>query len=145
MSIINNISYVDDITQETFIRFFNAIHKFRKQSSLSTYLTRIAINLSLNEIKKINRIKEKEIALSNNKQIITHDEKIIDSYIINNSLQQLKPEYRIVTILRYINNLSTKETAKILKIPEGTVLTRLSRATKQLKILLKPHFGELYE
>ena len=46
---------VDDIGQETFVRFYQSIHRFRGDSSIGTYLTRIAINLSLNELKRRKR------------------------------------------------------------------------------------------
>jgi RNA polymerase sigma-70 factor (ECF subfamily) len=47
----------EDIGQEVFIRFYKAIPRFRGESSVGTYLTRIAINLSLNEIKRRKRKK----------------------------------------------------------------------------------------
>ena len=55
---IGKCDEADDIGQEVFIRFYNAINSFRGDAALGTYLTRIAINLSLNEIKrrKIKRV-----------------------------------------------------------------------------------------
>ncbi len=46
---------VDDVGQEVFVRFYRALDRFRGDSSLKTYLTRIAINLSLNELKRRRR------------------------------------------------------------------------------------------
>ena len=58
---LGNSPEAEDIGQEVFIRFYNAINNFRGDSAVGTYLTRIAINLSLNEIK---RRKRKNMALS---------------------------------------------------------------------------------
>lgn len=54
-TVINMLGYTDeadDVGQEVFIRFYNNIHQFKGTSSLGTYLIRIAINLSLNELKR---------------------------------------------------------------------------------------------
>ena len=45
----------DDVGQETFIRFYNALKNFREEASVGTYITRIAINLSLNELRRRKR------------------------------------------------------------------------------------------
>jgi RNA polymerase sigma-70 factor (ECF subfamily) len=56
---------------------------------------------------------------------------------VNHALQQLEPKFRSVVVLRMLQGYSTKETADILKLPLGTVLSRLSRAQEKLKDLLK--------
>ena len=52
IGMIGGCPEAEDIGQEVFVRFYKALDKFRGDSSIGTYLTRIAINLSLNEIKK---------------------------------------------------------------------------------------------
>lgn len=52
IGMLGDANEADDVGQETFIRFFKSIHSFRGDSSLGTYLTRIAINLSYNVLKK---------------------------------------------------------------------------------------------
>ena len=56
---------------------------------------------------------------------------------VHAALDQLKPEFRAVVVLRMLDGYSTKETAALLEIAEGTVLSRLSRGMKQLETLLK--------
>ena len=55
LGMIGDVQEVDDIAQEVFIRFYKSIKQFRGDSALGTYLTRIAINLSLNALKKQKR------------------------------------------------------------------------------------------
>jgi RNA polymerase sigma-70 factor (ECF subfamily) len=59
------------------------------------------------------------------------------SEIVNKALMGLDPGFRIVVTMRMLQGYTTKETAEILDLPVGTVLSRLSRAREQLKIILK--------
>ena len=140
---LGNGEDAEDVGQNVFIRFYNSINNFRGDSSLSTYLTRIAINLSLNELKQRKRKnlyiyqpidKEHEIEIVDKNQ---NEEKGDIKEIVDHALQKLEPKFRSVVVLRMLQGYSTKETAKILKLPLGTVLSRLSRAQEKLKVLLK--------
>jgi len=132
-----------DVGQNVFIRFYNALNDFRGEAALSTYLTRIAINLSLNEIKRRQRrnlffYRPVNGAYDLNQKDNSNWEEISDTReVINKALQALEPKFRSVVVLRMIQGYSTQETAKILKLPVGTVLSRLSRAQEKLKIVLK--------
>ena len=55
IGMLGHCAEADDVGQETFIRFYRALHSFRGESSVGSYLTRIAINLSLNELKRRKR------------------------------------------------------------------------------------------
>ena len=136
----------DDIGQETFIRFYRSLHRFRGDSSVGTYLTRIAINLSLNEIRRRN--KHRHLTSSNSdidietfpdtgRKIEQKETRVI----IQKAIQQLKPKFRTVVVLRLIDGYTTEETANILKLPLGTVLSRLARAQMKLKNILTPLYG----
>ncbi len=138
----------EDIGQEVFIRFYKSINNFRGDAQLSTYLTRIAINLSLNEIKK-RRLRE---IFSFESWTQTNDDtapgeikqdNFERSEIIKRSLDKLDAKYRSVIVLRLIDGYSTEETAEILNLPLGTVLSRLSRGQQKLKNLLAPYQEEL--
>ncbi|MGA7303704.1 MAG: RNA polymerase sigma factor [Rhodothermales bacterium] len=139
----------DDVGQETFIRFYKALAKFRGDSSLGTYLTRIAINQSLKALKR--RRSWHERFLSRDDDTVLFDEPAEDGELaveladrhglVHNALQRLSPDQRAVAVLRFMEGYSTKETAAILGIPEGTVMSRLSRATDKLGNLLRPIFS----
>jgi RNA polymerase sigma-70 factor (ECF subfamily) len=57
------------------------------------------------------------------------------------AIGELEEKFRSVIVLRLIDGYSTEETARILNIPLGTVLSRLSRGQKKLRELLEPHIG----
>ena len=133
----------DDVGQETFIRFYDSIKKFRGDSSVGTYLTRIAMNLSLNEIKRrkrrslfFQRQNENDYNISDHTDANSDFE---NKELMQRALQKLDTNFRSVLVLRLIDGYSTTETAQILKLPIGTVLSRLARAQKKLKELLIPY------
>ncbi len=148
IGMLGNRPEADDVGQETFIRFHQALDQFKGQSSVGTYITRIAINLSLNELKRMRR----RLSLFQSKSKDNEEDTIVDSSdgieynpdreIVQWAIQQLRPEFRAVVVLRLIEGYSTAETAKILNVPVGTVLSRLARAQKKLKEILVPLMGE---
>jgi RNA polymerase sigma-70 factor (ECF subfamily) len=146
---LGHTTEAEDVGQETFVRFYQSLHRFRGESSIGTYLTRIAINLSLNEIRK--RKRNRNLFFSKNENAI---ENVADAHklkdqketkkLVQLGLQKLPPKFRSVIVLRLIDGYSTEETAKILNLPVGTVLSRLARAQMKLKEILTPVFkGEL--
>lgn len=130
---------VDDIGQETFIRFYRSVDQYKGESGLGTYLVRIAVNLTLNEIKKRNRRKWFSLDDGLKIQREAEDEygRMENSEIINIALTKLSPDFRSVVVLRIMQGYSTKETAEILQVPLGTVLSRLARGQEKLREILK--------
>lgn len=129
---------VDDIGQETFIRFFQALDRFREDASLATYLTRIAINLSINELRRRKRVRcssPDNLAEGPNagcacrERIRSGDAQAV----IRQALERLEPRFRTIIVLRLVNGYSVRETASILRLPLGTVLSRLARGQEKLK------------
>lgn len=142
IGMLGDCAEADDVGQETFVRFYKSINNFRGDSALGTYLTRIAINLSLNELKRRKRKQLFFLPVNNERQTNISDvnsdfEKKDTKEIIDMAIKTLKPEHRSVVILRLVNGYSTKETSEILNLPIGTVLSRLSRAQVKLKDILK--------
>ena len=131
-----------DVGQETFIRFYESMDKFKGDSSVSTYVIRIAINLSLNEIKRRKRKSLFFRPLEDGHHVNTPDTQLDTKEIVMMEVSKLEPEFRAVVTLRLIEGYSTEETATLLEIPLGTVLSRLSRAQKKLKIALTKHIEQ---
>ena len=132
----------DDIGQETFIRFYHALKSFRGDSSIGTYITRIAMNLSLNEIRRRERRRFlfKRIDTENATEepfAQSRADEFDEKEIIRRAMETLSPKFRAVVNLRLAEGYSTQETAVILGIPVGTVLSRLQRAQKQLQSVLR--------
>jgi len=135
--------FSEDIGQEVFIKLYYSLSDFRGDSKLSTYIQRIAVNLTLNEIKRRKRFFSM-FTQKGNDEIHEYDipdndtqERREATEVVNKALQALDPKFRIIVAMRMLQGYSTKETAEILGLPLGTVLSRLSRAQEQLKDILK--------
>ena len=148
IGMLGHCTEAEDIGQETFIRFYKSLDKFRGESSISTYLTRIAMNLSLNEIKRRQR-RRKHIAnnsiegLDNIPEISVSKNRSETKEIVNRAIQELEPKFRSVLVLRLILGYTNRETAKLMKLPIGTVLSRLARAQMKLRDILTPSYEGL--
>jgi RNA polymerase sigma-70 factor (ECF subfamily) len=135
--------FSEDIGQEVFIKLYYSLSDFRGEAKLSTYIQKIAVNLTLNEIKRRKKFFSMFSQRGNNEMhefdVAEHgtEERGDANEIVGTALNLLDPKFRIVVIMRMIQGYSTKETAKILELPIGTVLSRLSRAQEQLKGILK--------
>jgi len=146
IGMLGHCTEAEDIGQETFIRFYKSLDKFRGESSISTYLIRIAINLSLNEIKRRQRRRKHisdnlEDGMDNIPGKTVSKNRSETREIVNQAIQKLEPKFRSVLVLRLILGYTSQETAKLLKLPMGTVLSRLTRAQMKLKDILTPSYG----
>ncbi len=106
---------------------------------MSTYLTRSAINLSLNAIKRRQRMRRwfagppVDVHESGDSDPARQAEQRDLSETVARAIRRLKPDYRAVVVLRLVRGLSTSAAAKAPGVPEGTVLPRRSRAHGQLR------------
>ncbi len=127
---------VEDVGQTVFIKFYYSLQNFKGQSSLKTYLTRIAINESLNQIRKNKRYKKMQQRSNQEKDLNQNNDSDLnweDMEKIRKALDSLDLKYKSILVLRYFNQSSMEEISQILNIPLGTVLSRLSRAQRKLK------------
>lgn len=140
---LGDAAFAEDIGQDAFVRLYRSLNDFRGEAKLSTYLNRIAVNLTLNEIKR--RKSHGSMLLSTEEgeghlRVISDEddsERRDTKELMNKALAMLEPKFRIVVVMRLLEGYSTKETAGVLKVPQGTVLSRLSRAQDQLKEILE--------
>ncbi len=151
LKMLGNYHDANEIAQEAFIKAFKSIKGFKGNSSFSTWVYRIAVNVCLDELRK--RKKNKLIYIDD--EIKNEDGEIKrefpdDTYApetvaetneirrkVNSAISALPEEHRIVIILRDINGMSYGEISKITNSPEGTVKSRINRARNALKELLK--------
>jgi len=135
--------YAEDIGQDVFVKLYHSLSEFRGEAKLSTYIQRIAVNLTLNEIKRRKRFfsmfSQKGNSEMHEFEVGHHEneDRIEAKEIVNKALQKMDPKFRIIVTMRMLQGYSTKETAEILGLPLGTVLSRLSRAQEQLKGILE--------
>lgn len=139
----------DDVGQETFIRFHRALHDFRGESSVSTYLRRIAMNLCLNALKRRRVLSLRMV--SRDQADAPLPEPPVEGYdaeaaerreVVRDAVARLNDKHRPVVVCRLLDGLSTAETAEVLRIPAGTVMSRLARAMAELERMLAPYARE---
>jgi len=132
-----------DVGQEVFVRFYRSLGGFRAEASVATYLTRIAMNLSYNEIarrrKRRGRAGGGDAVLA---AMVDETDRTAggpERAEIRQAILELEPQFRAVVVLRLVKGHTTEETARILKVPQGTVLSRLWRAQRILAERLKEY------
>jgi RNA polymerase sigma-70 factor (ECF subfamily) len=146
-----NASDADDVAQETFVRAYQALHRFRVGEPLYPWLSRIAINLVYSLFRRRRRRPETALdpMLEAGHQWATEDDPVEESAKherderIDAAFAELKPEHQSVLVLRVVEGMSYDEIAKALAVPPGTVMSRLSRARHELKLRLAARTGEI--
>ncbi len=149
-----NHSDAADLTQETFVKAFRSISKFKRKSSFFTWLYRIGVNLTLTFLKRkrnrkffsfeqffgdsLNESQKGELAsneINSAKSTMLNElhEKL------NEALSRLSDKHRTIVILYEIDGLSHKEISQIMKCTEGTVRSRLHYAKIQLQSMLSEY------
>lgn len=139
-------SDAESVVQDGFLRFYCSIDKFEGRSSLATYLTRIVMNQSLKRLRERQRWYRRFLSSDDVDRSFQETSERLPSRCledaervdtIREAVQQLSPNFRSVVVLRFLNECSTEECARVLGIPTGTVMSRLSRALGKLAPMLK--------
>lgn len=147
---IGNAYEAEDLAQEAFIRAYMNISSFDHHRKFSTWLYRIATNLTIDRLRKRKpdyyldaEIKGTE-GLNMYSQLQTNErlpEEEVESLELQNHIHQeiasLPPLYRSIIILRYLEEFSLKEISEIMDIPLGTVKTRIHRGREALRKKLR--------
>ena len=121
----------EDAVQETFVRAWRA--DFRQECSEKTFLTRIAINICKNYLRTPWHTRRASAELLD--QLTTQIPDIDDTLL--RAVLSLSQAHRAVILLYYYQGFSVNEISEILSIPSATVSTRLFRARKKLRLMLK--------
>jgi RNA polymerase sigma-70 factor, ECF subfamily len=150
--IIGDYDEANDCAQETFIKVYNNLNKFRFQSSFSTWLYRIAINTCRNRLASAgNRMKKKTVRIDNpsdldGETIDINDcsfnpaavfEKKEESRLIYKAVLDLPEELRVLVVLRDLEGKSYEDIADVTGVNLGTVKSRLARARHILREALR--------
>lgn len=148
---ISDQSEALDVTQESFIKAYNALAHFRGDSSFYTWLYRIAINSAKNYLASQNkRAMEANVELIDIDQTLLKNEikefispdKIIQSdeieHVVFNAIDHLPRELKLAITLRELEGLSYEEIAGVMSCPIGTVRSRIFRARAAIERKIKP-------
>ena len=129
---IQDLGYAEDLTQETFARFFRTLHQYQHYGKAANYLYVIAGNLCRDYHKRPGEIPTEELPEQPVYQMDFLDLRLD----IHRALEQLPPELREVTILYFFQELKQKEIAGILGIGLPLVKYRVRRAKELLEQLI---------
>jgi RNA polymerase sigma-70 factor, ECF subfamily len=153
MGFLHDKDDCDDLTQDIFIQSYQSLKGFKGDSAFSTWIYRIAVNASLNRVRKNSRLsfhtridsqsgsgKDKEFQLpvfdhENPESILIRQE---HSKWIQHALDSLPENQRTAIILSKYDDLSQKEIAEIMQTTEGAVEALLQRAKANLRLKLSP-------
>ncbi|MCB0734317.1 MAG: RNA polymerase sigma factor [Flavobacteriales bacterium] len=125
----------DEVGQEVFVRLYNGLKTFRHDASLKTFVSRIAMNLSLNKIKQQKTWWNRFTDLDSGPDPATSvtQDNFERKELIRKALSSIDERARSLIVLRMIEGYSVKETAEILEIKEGTVMSGTKRAMEKMK------------
>jgi RNA polymerase sigma-70 factor (ECF subfamily) len=124
-----------DIVSDTVCKAYVSIKKLKEPRFFNTWLTRILINTSLDCINKNNKnVSFQENTDSDMGLISKDDDQIIDLKV---AVDKLQGKYKTIVILKYFQDMTLMEIAKILECPLGTVKTNLHKALGELRLDLK--------
>lgn len=132
----------EDLTHDVFLRVHDKLDQFEGRSDLGTWIYRIATNLCLNRLRRLRRATlfeaiERTFGLAGGEPdqsvALVADE---TRSAVREAIDQLPPVYRVCVVLRDLEGRSYREIAEILAVPEGTVMSRLSRGRERLRRIL---------
>jgi RNA polymerase sigma-70 factor (ECF subfamily) len=146
--LLGNQSDACDVVQEVFLKVFRGVSAFREQSSLRTWLYRIAVNEAHNHRRWFVRHCRREVSLEDDRGERPNSleyapdpgrspfDQALDSEnrtLIEQALTRINPVFRTAVVLRDIQNLSYEEIAEILQVSLGTVKSRIVRGREALR------------
>lgn len=144
---LNNSEEAQDVVQETFLRIFRNKHAYREIAKFSTWVYTIAGNLAKTELRKRKRRKylylsdmgydDKEYEIVDPSANTEREvESLFQEKIIQKAIDELPPRFRQVILLVEIQELPYEEVSKIMRVPLGTVKSRVNRARLKLQAKL---------
>lgn len=135
-----------DLTQEVFLRAWRSLNSFRRDSTVSTWLYRITMNICIDFSRKKslqlvpladeegNELPLPDRRTTNSPEAALENQEL--SRELNTALKQLTPEHRQAILLRDVSGLTYQEIGRMLALEEGTVKSRLARARRNLRNIL---------
>lgn len=151
MSILSDDVEVEDAMQVAYINAYENLAKFEFRASFSTWLTRILVNECFLRVRKRGKtvIMNDEImdgviqarqTINNNHSTVT---KVLNTelkHVLDEAIRKLPEIYRVVFVMREIENMNVAETQETLSINEANVKVRLNRAKAMLRDLLSNYY-----
>ena len=150
--VLNDREASDDLAQEVFVRVFVHRRNYRRGSKFTTWLFTIAANLAKNEIRR--RVRKRNWFSLDALQVMLSDSviQLADPTegqepalqraqlqdAIGRAIATVPEKYRVALVLRDVEGFAYEEIAQMLRVPGGTVRSRINRARSMLKRKLRP-------
>jgi RNA polymerase sigma-70 factor, ECF subfamily len=155
LRILRNKEDAEDVMQETFLNAIEKLATFDERSGFYTWIYRIAVNASLMKLRRkkiapsnyldnpdFEKGMEDKIMMDWSQNPALHIDKREIKSVLDRAISELDERYRTVFVLRDIEDLSIRDTSKILEITEENVKIRLRRARIFLRDKLSEYFQE---
>jgi RNA polymerase sigma-70 factor (ECF subfamily) len=136
LRILRSHSDAEDAAQEAFVRAWQALPRFRGESSFSTWLYRIVARQSFDRLQALKRRRERETVIEAAEHTageIGAEDAASRARQVERLIEKLSPAQRAVVTLFYFQDRSVEQVAEALGMPENTVKTHLSRARAELR------------
>lgn len=133
-----------ELTQESFVRAFAQLGRFRGESALSTWLHRVAISVVSNAMRKVKRLRARETDLDE-ASLLRAESRIAEPDLrerLHRAIDELPEIYRTTFVMHDVQGYTHEEIASVLGVAEGTCKSRLSVARAQLREKLAPFARE---
>jgi RNA polymerase sigma-70 factor, ECF subfamily len=130
-----DLDRAQDYTQETFIRGFQRLGDFRGEAALSTWLGSIAISVTLNGLRKVRRLNEREVALDDMVPLgrVSREAEPDLKARLTQAIDDLPDGYRVVFLMHDVEGYTHEEIASSLGVHPGTSKAQLFRARARLR------------
>ncbi len=142
--IVKNKEEAEEVAQDSFVKAYKNLSKFKGESKFSTWLYKIAYYASLDLIKRNNRFSYtenidnlNEFDLENTQDALKEMEDEERKHVINDALLKLNVEERIILTLYYFEELQVKEISKVVNLSEDNIKVKLFRSRKKLATILE--------
>jgi RNA polymerase sigma-70 factor (ECF subfamily) len=136
-ALTGNLTSAEDLVQDTLERAWTRMALWRPGSNIRAWLFAIMHNLYVNQIKAAARGRHwKNNPTQGEVSVSSEQDNVLELRDLTKALQRLPEEQREVVLLIGLEQLSYDEAAKVLQIPIGTVMSRLSRGREQLRLLM---------
>ena len=132
-------SNADDVMQDFVIQLFAKLGQFRFESSLETWAHRMAVNQSLQYLRKTNREEQRVRKVAMATEMVNDsksERRTEDTEMLQLAMEQISGEQRALLHMKEVEGLGYEAIASVLGVPEGTVGSRLNKARKELRTSL---------
>jgi RNA polymerase sigma-70 factor (ECF subfamily) len=148
LRLVRDADEAEDVTQEVFVKAFYRISSYKGDAAFYTWLYRVAVNAATDWRKRWRR--RKGLSLEDSPtgpegigdesprpERLAHGREL--GVRLEQALERLPENYRAILVLREYEGLSYEEMGRVLRLPKGTVESRLFRARERLKEMLDPY------